>query len=309
MMITAKNLHKYYKSFHALKGIELNVKQGEIYGFIGHNGAGKSTTMNILTGLSRPSMGECVVNGKDLRGIKNPGELCIGYLPEEPKFYPWLSARESLEYLGSAGGRSVTKVRVSQMLEWVGLKGAANRRVGGFSRGMRQRLGIGAALIHDPSLLFLDEPSSALDPEGRSDVLSLIKSLKETGKTVFFSSHILDDVERVCDRIGMLVQGRLVLEKPLGELLHENLSPAFDIELKNADSKLAEGLKELDCVTDAADEHNKLSVTVSDADAGSKALLKFFSDKNVPVLSFSLRKNSLEDIFIREANNNDAKHS
>jgi ABC-2 type transport system ATP-binding protein len=116
-------------------------------------------------------------------------------------------------------------------------------------------------------------------------------------------------VERVCDRIGMLVHGRLVLEKPLAELLHENLSPAFDIELKSMDSKLTAKLKELDCVTEAVSEHNKLSVTVSDADAGSKALLSFFSGQSIPLLSFSLRKNSLEDIFIREAGNNDAKHS
>lgn len=302
-MIEVRNLQKYFKSFQALKGIGLSVKKGEIYGFIGHNGAGKSTTINILCGLSRPSAGECIVNGKDIKKIKNPAELGIGYLPEEPRFYPWLTAYETLEYLGGGGGQTVPGADILEMLDWVGLKDSAKRRVGGFSRGMRQRLGIGAALMRDPELLFFDEPSSALDPEGRSDVLNLIKGLKERGKTVFFSTHILDDVERVCDRVGMLSQGRLVLEKPLKELLSENITPVYDIVLKGPAGELAQKAGALEGVAGVSADGAKLSVTVEDADASFKTLLPFLARQGAEVLSFSLRKRSLEDIFIREANN------
>jgi ABC-2 type transport system ATP-binding protein len=307
-MIKVKGLNKYFKSFHALKGIDLHVGKGEIYGFIGHNGAGKSTTINILAGLSRPSSGQCIVNGIDVQNAR-PGELGIGYLPEEPKFYPWLTAYETLEYLGSGKGNRASKQQIDGMLEWAGLKDSASRRVGGFSRGMRQRLGIAAALIRDPELLLFDEPSSALDPEGRMDVLNLIKDLKGRGKTVFFSTHILDDVERVCDRVGILADGRLVLEKPLETLLSENISPVYDIELKQADETLASRLESIKGVISVSANGNKLAVTVSDP-YDSKALLEFLSQQSVPVISFALRKNSLEDIFISEVSQNgyDAKH-
>jgi len=301
-MIEVHGLNKYYKAFHALKGIDLHVRRGEIYGFIGHNGAGKSTTINILTGLSRPASGECRVNGRDIAGIRHPGELGIGYLPEEPRFYPWMTAYETLEYLSKGSGKASVKPRIMELLTWVGLKEAASRRVGGFSRGMRQRLGIAAAMIHDPDLLFLDEPSSALDPEGRSDVLHLIRELKSRGKTVFFSTHILDDVERICDRVGMLVKGKMVLEKPLEALLKENLTPIFDIELGYHDDGLASGISSLEGVSAAVLEDTRLTVTVADAERDSKRLLSFLSAQSNPVLSFTLRKNSLEDIFIKEMN-------
>ncbi len=307
-MIEVKGLHKYFKSFHALKGIDLHVKKGEIYGFIGHNGAGKSTTINILAGLSRPSAGQCMVNGMDVRNTR-PGDLGIGYLPEEPKFYPWLTAYETLEYLGSGKDKRASRQQIDSMLEWAGLKDSASRRVGGFSRGMRQRLGIAAALIRDPELLLFDEPSSALDPEGRMEVLNLIKDLKGRGKTVFFSTHILDDVERVCDRVGILADGRLVLEKPLETLLSENISPVYDIELKEADETLRAQLEGLGGVISVSAEGRTLSVAVKDP-YDSKALLSFFAQQSVPVTSLALRKNRLEDIFISEVNHNgyDAKH-
>ena len=222
-MIKAKGIKKRFGNFEALKGIDLNVEKGEIYGFLGHNGAGKSTTMNILTGLSKLDAGTCMVNGWDIKKIVHPGDLHIGYLPEEPKFYPWMTGRETLSYLGSEWrGESVNK-RVDEMLEWVGLEKAAKRRVGGYSRGMKQRLGMAQALFYDPELLLLDEPSSALDPEGRSDVLNLILDLKKRGKTVFLSTHILNDVERVCDRVGILSPGQMIVEKPLDILLNVNV--------------------------------------------------------------------------------------
>ena len=224
-MITVKGLQKKFKNFYALKNVDMHVKKGEIYGFIGPNGSGKTSTMNILAGLSRPAQGECTVNGLDVTKLTHPGDLKIGYLPEDPKFYPWMTAHETLDYL--YGGRNTG--HTGEILRWTGLLDARNRRVGGFSRGMKQRLGIGAALIRNPELLILDEPSSALDPEGRSEVLRLIKDLKGMGKTILFSTHILDDVERVCDTVGMIDAGQMMFEKPLRQLQKENTQPIFDI--------------------------------------------------------------------------------
>jgi ABC-2 type transport system ATP-binding protein len=307
LMITVRNLKKNFHSFEALKGIDLNVKNGEIYGFIGHNGAGKSTTMNILTGLSRPNGGTCMVNGKDVVKATHPSDLDIGYLPEDPRFYPWLTARETLEYLGSSGKSPVTKDRVQEMLHWVGLTDAANRRVGGFSRGMKQRLGIASAMIHNPALLILDEPSSALDPEGRSDVLRLMKDLKLMGKTVFFSTHILSDVERVCDTVGIIASGKMIVEKPLHDIQRDHILPIYDIEPSfTLNGETVKRLQALHGVTDVRVKDELITVTARDADALSKQLMGFFAAENVPVKSLTLHKHTLEDIFLKEVNGHDA---
>ncbi len=306
-MITVRNLKKNFHSFEALKGIDLNVKNGEIYGFIGHNGAGKSTTMNILAGLSRPSGGTCIVNGRDVLKTTHPSDLNIGYLPEDPRFYPWLTAFETLEYLGNGGKHTVTKDRVQEMLHWVGLTDASNRRVGGFSRGMKQRLGIASAMIHDPALLILDEPSSALDPEGRSDVLRLMKDLKQMGKTVFFSTHILSDVERVCDTVGIIASGKMIVEKPLLQIQRDHILPIYDIEPSFPLSvEAVKRLRQLPGITDIQIKDELITVTARDAEVLSKQLMGFFAAEDVPVKSFSLHKHTLEDIFLKEVNGLDA---
>lgn len=300
-MITVKGLHKYFQSFHALKGIDLHVRKGEIYGFIGKNGAGKSTAMNILAGLSRPSQGQCLVNGLDAARLRHPGDLRLGFLPEDPKFYPWMTARETLSYL--SGGANPG--RVWEILQWTGLAEASDRRVGGFSRGMRQRLGIGAALLRNPALFLLDEPSSALDPQGRSDVLRLIRDLKGMGKTVLFSTHILDDVERVCDTIGMISAGRMIFEKPLAQLQREHAQPVYDITPAAAlDAFALDALKQLRGVVSVTESAGSLSVRVADGLFPGQ-LLRFLADLKAPVESFALRKARLEDLFLQEANENE----
>jgi ABC-2 type transport system ATP-binding protein len=303
-MIRIENLHKSFGAFEALCGIDLEVKRGEIYGFIGQNGAGKSTTMNILAGLSRPSAGKCFVNGRDVSAVKHPSELHIGYLPEDPRFYPWLTAREILVYL--AGSHKVGRIdnsRINEMLGWVGLDKAAGRRVGGFSRGMKQRLGICAAMVHDPQLLILDEPSSALDPEGRSEVLRLIVELKEMGKTIFFSTHILSDVERVSDTIGIIANGKMCLQKPLQDILRFNLQPVYDITLPaSAAGQTAEKLRNVNGVIKTEFSGDLVSVTVADPDSSVSELLRLLSDEKIVIQTFVQRRHNLEDIFIQEVN-------
>ncbi len=305
-MITTCGLTKSFGSFQALQGIDLNVREGEIYGFLGHNGAGKSTTMNILAGLSQPSSGSCHINGWDLGKVTHPGDLHIGYLPEEPRFYPWMTGKETLEYLGSHWKKGPVSHRVQEMLQWVGLHKAAARRVGGYSRGMRQRLGMAAALFYDYNLILLDEPSSALDPEGRSDVLNLILDLKKRGKTVFLSTHILSDAERVCDRVGILVQGKMMLEKSLDTLIEENVTSVFDLEVpaETIPNDLIQKISSLPGIIHVEINGDRISISVQDPDRDAGTILGFAAEERLKVISFHLRRASLEDIFLEEVSKN-----
>jgi ABC-2 type transport system ATP-binding protein len=203
----------------ALDGLDLAVEEGAIYGFVGPNGAGKSTSIKMLVGLISPTRGSAEIFG---RPIHDPGcRNAIGYLPENPSFHDFLRPLEALEYLGrlsGLGGPALTR-RAEELLEIVGLAHSRDLTVRKFSKGMVQRLGLAQALVHDPPLLILDEPMSGLDPIGRKEVRDLILALRQRGKTIFFSTHILSDVESICDRVGMVLRGRLVAEGPLSSLL------------------------------------------------------------------------------------------
>lgn len=298
-MIEIRNLHKHFKQFHALKGIHLTVNENEIYGFIGHNGAGKSTTMNIMMGLSHIEEGTCFIDGKDVTKISQPSELNVGFLPENPQFYPWMSALEYLMYCSHEPNR----FKAMETLAWAGLEKAANRKIKGFSRGMKQRLGLAVATINDPKLIILDEPSSALDPEGRSEVLKLMMQLKEMGKTIIFSSHILSDIERICDRIGMIEQGEMVFEKSLQSLLSENVKPIVDVDISEEISdEIIDQLEQYEDILHVTKDYLKLSIQMTSPEFDTKALLEKLLKHNVPVIGFNQRKNNLESLFVKETN-------
>lgn len=301
-MIQVNNLAKSFGSFKALKGIDIHVEKNDIYGFLGHNGAGKSTTINILAGLSKMDSGKIVINGKELSSKLGCQNNCLGYLPEEPSFYPWMTAKEYLTYIGSDYGRNSSK-RVNEMLDWVGLKKAANRKVAGFSRGMKQRLGMAASLFYNPDLLLLDEPSSALDPQGRADVLSMIKRLKEDGKTIFLSTHILDDVERVCNKVGILSSGEMIEEMELSNLLSKYVSSMYDFTFENipteADILKIKNCKWLEIVS--ADDRI-VSIKAKDENELNENVYSLASLLEGKINSVALRGHSLEQIFIEMTN-------
>ena len=295
-MITIKGLKKEFGDFQVLKGLDMHVRAGEVYGFIGQNGVGKTTTMNILAGLSQPTEGQCLIRGKDITTVTHPGDLGLGYLPEEPRFYPWLTARETLLYLSEVPSDD----RVREILGWTGLAEGADRRVGGFSRGMKQRLGIGAALIRNPDLFILDEPSSALDPEGRSGVLRLIKDLKDMGKTILFSTHILADVERICDTVGMIDDGQMVFEKPLIQLQVEHTQPVLDIvPMVPIPPHVADILSKLAGVVSLTESGGSWALRVTGPGV-SLAVMSFLAEHRVAIESYALRKTRLEDLFLQE---------
>lgn len=200
----------FKKKVRAVKGLSLNVETASVYGLVGPNGAGKSTTIRLLLGLIRPDEGKVLIDSKP------GGEALreIGYLPENPYLYDHLTLRELLVFAGRASAmtRAVVDLRMEQLTETVGLAHVQKKTLKTFSKGMRQRAGLCFALLHDPSIVILDEPMSGLDPFGRKMVCDLILDLKSQGKTVFFCSHILSDIERLCDQIAVLHQGRLVRE-------------------------------------------------------------------------------------------------
>src|SRR5579864_4418304 len=193
----------------SLDNLNLQVEEGEVFGFLGPNGAGKTTTLKLLMGLIFPTAGTARVLSHSIDDIRMHRD--IGYLPEQPYFYDYLTARELLDYYARFSGYEAKerRERVARFLERVGLTGAANTQLRKFSKGMLQRAGIAQAIIHDPKVIFLDEPMSGLDPTGRREIRELIQALKDAGKTVFFSTHILSDAEALCDRVGVIHKGEL----------------------------------------------------------------------------------------------------
>ncbi|WP_069649887.1 ABC transporter ATP-binding protein [Caloranaerobacter ferrireducens] len=306
-MIIVRNLFKSYGVHEVLKGINFEVKEGEIYGFLGRNGAGKSTTMNILAGLLNYDAGEVEISGMDMKKYRNEIMRKIGYLPEEPRFYNYMNAREYLNFIGEICGydKAIIKNRTEELLELVKLKDAAKRRIKGYSRGMRQRLGIAVAVYNHPKVLFLDEPASALDPEGRKDMLDIIKNLKEMNITVFISTHILNDVERVCDKIGILNEGKIALEAELDILMKKYILPVFDIQFEKSCIDLRNKLLSYKWISDVIVDENRMTVYVHDSNIAKRGLLKIIAETDCSVLSYSIRKNNLEDIFMRVVKKNE----
>jgi len=221
LVVETKNLCKYYDGVKAVENLNLRIRRGEIYGFLGPNGAGKTTTILMLLGLTEPTSGEVRVCGHN--STREPLEVkrLTGYLPENVGFYEDLTARENLQYIARLNGipdRESAK-KIDEVLERVGLLEVADWRVGKFSRGMKQRLGIADVLIKDPLFAILDEPTTGIDPEGASQILKLIVEMsRERNMTVLLASHLLYQVQRICDRVGIISQGKLVAEGTIDEL-------------------------------------------------------------------------------------------
>ncbi len=218
LALATRGLQKSYGSRTALAGLDLSVPAGVVYGFLGPNGAGKTTTMRLLTGLIHPDAGTIEVLGRPFGRGDRRRLFDVGALIETPSFYPYLSARENLRSLAATGART-SKTRIEELLELVGLRERAKDRVQTYSLGMKQRLGIAAALLSDPRLLLLDEPSNGLDPAGIVAMRTTLRQLAATGKTVFVSSHILGEVEQLVDVLGIIAAGRIVREGRIADLL------------------------------------------------------------------------------------------
>ncbi len=281
------------KKYRILKGINLSVEKGEIYGFLGPNGAGKTTTIKCVMGLLFPDQGEILIEGQPAHSVE--ARRRIGFLPENPYFYDYLSARELLFFSASLFDLPAAAVRdrVAALIHQVGLSGQEDLKLRKFSKGMIQRLGLAQALIHDPDFLILDEPFSGLDPIGRKDLRTLILSLREQGKTIFFSSHILQDVELMVDHVGIILNGAIRREGRLSELISRSIQ-YYEIICANISAKV---LAKIQPNFTCRDGHFIITLA-SDADINQ--MVESIIHNDGKIVAVNPVKMTLEDIFFNE---------
>jgi len=288
----------------ALDGLDLDVPAGSVFGLLGPNGAGKTTTIRLLVGLARPTRGTVEIDEGRIDPARPDRRHGIGVLDQEPRYYGWMRGRELVEMVARLHGRSPreARLRAGEVLERVGLGDAAERRISGYSGGMRQRLGIAQALVDRPRLLVLDEPVSSLDPEGRRDVLTLIGELHGEA-TVIFSTHVLSDIERICDRVGILDRGRLVTEAPLPELLARYALPLYRLEPEPGQdaalARLATALGGVPWADRVEVDGIAMTVGVTDETSASRDLLRAVVAADLRLASFERVRPGLEDVFLR----------
>jgi len=307
-MIVCEQLTKQFtvglrqRTVTALQGLDLEVNAGEIFGFLGPNGAGKTTTMKILMGLIYPTSGQARLFGKPLGDVNVKQR--IGFLPESPYFYDYLTADEFLLFYGQLFGmpRAELTHRIDELLSLVGLAKSRSMRLRRFSKGMLQRVGLAQALINDPQLVILDEPMSGLDPIGRKEVRDLILHLKESGKTVFFSSHILSDVETICNRVGILVRGRLRDVGSVEELLGRYGVKTVEIITEGLTGPPAERLRVMAAKTVVTGPRTWF---LFDSEALVDEAVALIVNSGGRLVSLVRQKGSLEDLFVKEVAQSD----
>ena len=277
----------------ALKPLHLTIEDGETFGFLGPNGAGKTTTLKLLMGLVRPSGGSARILGMEVDDRRVKAQ--IGFLPEQPYFYDYLSARELLEYYAHLSGVASAEIprKVTAMLERVGLGSAANVQLRKFSKGMLQRVGIAQAILHDPKVIFLDEPMSGLDPMGRREVRDLIEQLKQEGRTVFFSTHILSDAETLCDRVAILHLGEL---RSIGAISELTAGLRSNVELTWQGTLVPASLKALGAECRVSGDMVRAVLPEDKQDAAIDALRR----ERLRLISAVPLRASLEDYFMQQ---------
>ncbi|HEY91995.1 MAG TPA: ABC transporter ATP-binding protein [Dehalococcoidia bacterium] len=301
--ILCQGLTKRYGEITALDNLDLVVEEHSVFGFLGPNGAGKTTTVKLLTGLSTPTAGKVWITGKEVTSGNPELRAGIGFLPDVPAFCDWMTGREFLDFVGELHHLPSREIalRRDEQLELVDLKDAARRKVGGYSRGMKQRLGIAQALMNHPRVLFMDEPTSALDPVGRRDVLRLIERLSEQ-TTIFMSSHILSDIERVCDVVGIIDKGKLVTRSTIEDLRQRYTRSVFEMEFEEDAAPMMNILEPVNwLVSQEMVEVNDvlvLCVQVNNITRAKQELPGLVAASGLTLLRYELTLPSLEDIFV-----------
>ena len=289
-------LEKSFSDKKVLRGIDLKIPHKKVYGFVGRNGAGKTTTMKLILGLLNADKGEILVNGEKVVCGNTKTNRYIGYLPDVPEYYPYMTAKEYLKFCGEITGMDPKDIRqrTDELLEKVGLSNEKHR-IKGFSRGMKQRLGIAQALLNRPKLLICDEPTSALDPVGRKEILDILVAAKEE-TTIIFSTHILSDVEHICDEMALLNDGKVIMQGSISEVKSKRRSNSLEIvpEKKEDAGLIYRYISER---SNAASETDTGSIILKD-EALLPEVLRFVADNNIPFIRMEKQEATLEDIFI-----------
>ncbi len=277
-----------------LSGVSFSVRRGEVFGFIGPNGAGKTTTLKVLMGLISATEGSATILGHDVS--EDEFRQHVGYLPEHPYFYEFLTGRELLSFYAKLSGvpRAKRPARIEELLHWVGLEAAGDQRLRGYSKGMKQRVGIAQALIHDPNVIFLDEPMSGLDPVGRRAIRNLILRLRSEGKTVFMNSHILSDVESICDRVAIIVEGEIRYEGSVSEFLGQT-EHSTDVVLEGVSQEMVHQLAE-QCQGTHRELKGRIEIRVPEKQV--RLLLQKMLECDGEVISVNPHRVSLESVFM-----------
>ena len=289
-----------------LDGLNMNVPDGEVYGLLGKNGCGKTTTMNILCNVI-PKDGGDVILGDEYRENE---KIKIGYLPETPSLFNYMNGYEYLKYIAACCNyEGDINKRIDEVMEIIGMREGGKRVIKGYSRGMNQRMGIGAIIFDHPQVLVLDEPTSALDPEGRADVMNIIRSLSDMGCTIILCTHILSDVEKVAGSIGILKNGKMVIEGKISDVLMSCAMPEIEVKLFNADERsvgLIKGLEQ-DPLIDKVDFYEKTGffvVRTNQLEQAAGLLMKTFGENSIIPSELKAVTESLEDIYLKVVNGN-----
>ncbi|MGZ8785643.1 MAG: ATP-binding cassette domain-containing protein [Acidimicrobiia bacterium] len=289
MIVSTHQLRKEYGPTVALRNVDLRVPSGSVYGLVGPNGAGKTTLLGVLAGLRKPTSGTVEIDATWAK---------VAVLPDTPQFDSWLTGREVVDLARSLTDPSVPAGRVDEVLEQAGLADAAGRTVGGYSRGMLQRLGVASTVVARPTLLMLDEPSSALDPAGRREVLDLVARLRGEA-TVIFSSHILGDVQEVCDTVGILRAGELLFQGPIGELLVGSAVPTYRLRVRPPGEEAIATLRRSSWVRSVEEvSPEELRISVDSVESAEENLATTLAGSGVRIVSFGPEAATLEQVFL-----------
>ena len=301
-VITVSNLTKFYGDFKALDSISFAVEKGWIYGYLGPNGAGKTTTIRTMLGLLKPNQGEVQITG--INPTKDPVQALqsLGYAPELPTLQPFFTGEQLLDFMGKMFGLATQarKEKIKQLIDLVGLKEWGDKKIGKYSKGMVQKLSVALALINDPWVLIMDEPTIGMDQEATAHFRNLFTTLSKQGKTIFISSHLLDEAQRICTHVGMINKGKMVFDGPITQVLEAFTQQwVVEAELEKVTKTMVSALKKRDYVEDVKVEGNKLRIELKEKkDLRGEISSEIFKRKGV-LLSLNLHKISLEDAYLR----------
>jgi ABC-2 type transport system ATP-binding protein len=300
-MLEVKDLTKSYGKLIAVTGVSFRADSGETIGLLGPNGAGKTTTVSIIAGLLSPDSGEVLIEGKQVKSDTDPVKLKIGLVPQDMALYDKLSARDNLTFFAALYSLIGAKAKqaIAEALNLVGLSDRAGDKVGTFSGGMKRRLNLAAALLHDPQILLLDEPTVGVDPQSRNAIFENLETLKKRGKTLIYTTHYMEEAERLCDRIVIIDHGKLIADDTL-EGLHKLLpiTNVIAIELDNVDGFNPEQLLALSEVKSAELEQSTLRVGVHDLSRGAPGILRWLSENGHSYHHVSSEQPTLETVFL-----------
>ncbi|MGA3191661.1 MAG: ABC transporter ATP-binding protein [Candidatus Bathyarchaeia archaeon] len=301
-VLNVSNVTKYYGKFKALDSVSFSVDKGWVYGYLGPNGAGKTTTIRIILGLLKPNQGEVQITGAN--PSKDPVQAfqSVGYASELPTLQTFFTAEQLLDFMGKMFGlpTQTRKEKTWQLLDLVGLKEWGKKKIGTYSKGMVQRLSVALALINDPMVLIMDEPTIGMDPEAAVHFRNLFMNLSKEGKTIFISSHLLDEVQRICTHVGMINKGKIVFSGPIEQVLETFTQQwVVEVELEKVTENIVSSVKALESVSDVKVEGNRLVIGLKEKkDVRGQISSEIFRQKGV-LLGLNLHKITLEDAYLQ----------